>query len=103
MRILLVEDEDAIAEPLVQGLRREGYDVTRAATGEAALEAPPEVAGELQRSAELPRARELIGALADPAACSSRRASHAAPRIRPTPNIADSRYPKAALLTKRGA
>jgi tRNA-dihydrouridine synthase B len=33
----------------------------------AALEAPPEVAGELQRSAELPRARELIGALADPA------------------------------------
>ena len=41
MRILVVEDEDAIAEPLVDGLRREGFDVERAATGEAALEAPP--------------------------------------------------------------
>jgi DNA-binding response OmpR family regulator len=39
MRILLVEDEDAIAEPLADGLRREGFDVERAATGEAALEA----------------------------------------------------------------
>ena len=27
MRILVVEDEDAIAEPLVEGLRREGFDV----------------------------------------------------------------------------
>ena len=41
MQILVVEDEDAIAEPLVSGLRREGYDVERVATGEAALEAPP--------------------------------------------------------------
>ena len=40
MRILIVEDEDSIAEPLVEGLRREGYDVDRAATGAAALEAP---------------------------------------------------------------
>jgi len=40
MRILVVEDEDAIAEPLVGGLRREGFDVDRAATGAAALEAP---------------------------------------------------------------
>ncbi len=39
MRILVVEDEDAIAEPLVDGLRREGFDVERAATGGAALEA----------------------------------------------------------------
>jgi two-component system, OmpR family, response regulator RegX3 len=39
MRILLVEDEDAIAEPLADGLRREGYDVDRAATGGEALEA----------------------------------------------------------------
>ncbi|HYA08806.1 MAG TPA: response regulator transcription factor [Gaiellaceae bacterium] len=39
MRILVVEDEDAIAEPLVEGLRREGFDVVRAATGGAALEA----------------------------------------------------------------
>jgi len=31
------------------------------------LAAPPEVAEELQRSADLPRARELIGALRDPA------------------------------------
>jgi DNA-binding response OmpR family regulator len=41
MKILLVEDEDSIAEPLAQGLRREGFDVDRAATGAAALEAPP--------------------------------------------------------------
>ncbi len=41
MQILVVEDEDAIAEPLVDGLRREGFDVTRVATGEAALEAAP--------------------------------------------------------------
>ena len=39
MRILLVEDEDAIAEPLAEGLRREGFDVERAATGGAALAA----------------------------------------------------------------
>ena len=38
MRILVVEDEDAIAEPLVDGLRREGYDVLRAANGAAALD-----------------------------------------------------------------
>jgi two-component system response regulator RegX3 len=38
MRILVVEDEDAIAEPLVDGLRREGYDVERAATGADALD-----------------------------------------------------------------
>ena len=41
MHILVVEDEDAIADPLVAGLRREGYDVSRVATGEAALEASP--------------------------------------------------------------
>jgi two-component system, OmpR family, response regulator RegX3 len=39
MRILVVEDEDAIAEPLVTGLRREGFDVTRAATAADALSA----------------------------------------------------------------
>jgi len=39
MRVLIVEDEDAIAEPLAEGLRREGYDVARAATGAAALDA----------------------------------------------------------------
>ena len=39
MHILVVEDEDAIAEPLVDGLRREGYDVSRVATGEGALDA----------------------------------------------------------------
>lgn len=39
MRILVVEDEDAIAEPLTAGLRREGFAVERAATGAAALEA----------------------------------------------------------------
>ena len=41
MHILVVEDEDAIADPLVAGLEREGYDVSRVATGEGALEAPP--------------------------------------------------------------
>ncbi len=35
----MVEDEDAIAEPLVNGLRREGFDVSRVATGADALEA----------------------------------------------------------------
>jgi two-component system, OmpR family, response regulator RegX3 len=39
VRILLVEDEDAIANPLAEGLRREGFDVTRVATGAAALAA----------------------------------------------------------------
>ena len=39
MRILVVEDEDAIADPLVAGLAREGFEVERVATGQAALEA----------------------------------------------------------------
>jgi two-component system response regulator RegX3 len=39
VRILLVEDEDSIAEPLAEGLRREGFAVERAATGAAALAA----------------------------------------------------------------
>jgi two-component system, OmpR family, response regulator RegX3 len=39
MKVLIVEDEDAIAEPLADGLRREGFAVERAETGEAALEA----------------------------------------------------------------
>src|SRR5690242_8865417 len=41
MRVLLVEDEDSIADPLSEGLRREGYEVARAATGTAALAAAP--------------------------------------------------------------
>jgi DNA-binding response OmpR family regulator len=40
MRVLIVEDEDAIAEPLADGLAREGFDVSRVATGEDALAAP---------------------------------------------------------------
>jgi DNA-binding response OmpR family regulator len=40
MKVLLVEDEDAIAEPLAEGLRREGFEVQRTATGNAALAAP---------------------------------------------------------------
>ncbi len=35
----MVEDDDAIAEPLARGLEREGLEVERAATGEAALTA----------------------------------------------------------------
>ena len=40
MDVLIVEDEDAIAEPLAEGLEREGFQVRRVATGEAALDAP---------------------------------------------------------------
>ena len=41
MRVLLVEDDDAIAEPLAEGLGREGLEVERVSTGEGALEAGP--------------------------------------------------------------
>lgn len=40
VKILVVEDEDAIAEPLAEGLRREGFDVERVSTGGEALAAP---------------------------------------------------------------
>jgi DNA-binding response OmpR family regulator len=39
VRILLVEDEDSIAVPLAEALRREGFEVERAATGGEALRA----------------------------------------------------------------
>ncbi len=38
MRVLLVEDDDAIAEPLQRGLERDGFEVVRAATGAEAWE-----------------------------------------------------------------
>ena len=38
VRVLVVEDDATIAEPLVTGLLREGYEVDRVGTGEAALE-----------------------------------------------------------------
>ncbi len=38
MRVLIVEDDDAIATPLTKGLEREGLDVDRVETGSAALE-----------------------------------------------------------------
>jgi DNA-binding response OmpR family regulator len=41
MHLLVVEDEDAIAEPLVEGLRAEGFEVERVATGREALDAGP--------------------------------------------------------------
>jgi DNA-binding response OmpR family regulator len=41
VRILIVEDEDVIAEPLARGLAREGFEVVRASTGREALEAGP--------------------------------------------------------------
>ncbi len=41
VHLLLVEDDDAISEPLIKGLRREGYSTTRVATGAAALSAGP--------------------------------------------------------------
>jgi DNA-binding response OmpR family regulator len=40
LRLLLVEDDDAIAVPLVEGLEREGFDVTRVRTGAEALTTP---------------------------------------------------------------
>jgi DNA-binding response OmpR family regulator len=40
MRLLLVEDDAGIAAPLVAGLRREGFEVERVATGREALAAP---------------------------------------------------------------
>ena len=39
MDVLLVEDDDSIAEPLAEGLRREGFEVERVATGAEALAA----------------------------------------------------------------
>lgn len=39
MRLLVVEDDDGIAEPLVAGLRREGFEVERVADGAGALAA----------------------------------------------------------------
>ena len=41
MRVLVVEDDDSIAEPLVTGLERESFVVERVATGAAALAAAP--------------------------------------------------------------
>jgi two-component system response regulator RegX3 len=40
MRVLVVEDDDRIADPLVKGLAREGFDVDRVATGHEALASP---------------------------------------------------------------
>jgi two-component system, OmpR family, response regulator RegX3 len=40
VRVLIVEDEDAIAEPLAARLRREGHEVSRVVSGRAALAAP---------------------------------------------------------------
>lgn len=39
IRLLLVEDDDSIAEPLITGLEREGFAVTWATTGQDALNA----------------------------------------------------------------
>jgi DNA-binding response OmpR family regulator len=41
VRLLLVEDDPTISEPLADGLRREGFDVEVAATGARALAAGP--------------------------------------------------------------
>lgn len=38
MRLLIVEDDDAIAAPLVRAVQREGYDVDRVAAGRPAIE-----------------------------------------------------------------
>ena len=37
MQLLLVEDDDRIAKPLVQALEREGFDVAWVATGAEAI------------------------------------------------------------------
>jgi two-component system, OmpR family, response regulator RegX3 len=41
VKVLIVEDEDAIADPLAEGLRREGFETARASTGREALAAGP--------------------------------------------------------------
>ena len=41
MRLLVVEDDPAIGEPLRAGLQREGFEVELVTTGAAALEADP--------------------------------------------------------------
>jgi DNA-binding response OmpR family regulator len=41
MEVLLVEDDDSVAEPLITGLAREGFVVRRATDGASALDAPP--------------------------------------------------------------
>ena len=41
MQVLVVEDDNAIGEPLATGLRREGFDVTLVHTAADALSAPP--------------------------------------------------------------
>lgn len=41
VRVLLVEDDPTISEPLEAGLRREGFEVSVASTGAAALAAGP--------------------------------------------------------------
>jgi DNA-binding response OmpR family regulator len=41
LRVLVIEDDDGIAEPLAQGLSRAGFAPSRAATGAQALHAPP--------------------------------------------------------------
>ncbi|MEU1625499.1 response regulator transcription factor [Streptomyces sp. NPDC020096] len=41
MRVLLIEDDDTIAEPLTEGLGRYGFAVNRVATGAHALTAAP--------------------------------------------------------------
>jgi DNA-binding response OmpR family regulator len=41
VRLLLVEDDPTISDPLLEGLRREGFEVDLAATGAAALAAAP--------------------------------------------------------------
>ncbi len=38
MRLLIVEDDDAIATPLLRSIQREGYDAERVATGADAIE-----------------------------------------------------------------
>src|SRR4051812_18113563 len=42
--MLVVEDDEAIAEPLVRALGREGHDVAHTASGETALELAAETA-----------------------------------------------------------
>jgi DNA-binding response OmpR family regulator len=39
VHLLVVEDDKSIADPMVDGLSRAGFDVSRVATGQAALEA----------------------------------------------------------------
>ena len=58
-QVLVVEDDDKIAAPLVRTLEREGYEVRRLAEGTPALAALAETCRRIAQEKVKPRAREI--------------------------------------------